>query len=192
MMADPMKLPALLNNSGPHDAGRHSHPVGGVPASISSAATEDPTSAGPALNSHKYSNSFSSTASSVPTSNSGLHSRNSSYSTNPESPPLASLLEHTALNESSSAHAYKNDFKFGNTANHKMADMADSDSEYGADASGSPDLREIDPQLPGRGQRLIINRPIDLTADDRAESPTDAVMPMRRRAAAGGALEPSR
>ena len=161
--------------------------MAGAGASISTAASEDPTSAGPVVNSHKYSNSFSSTASSAPTSNSGLHSRNSSYSTNPESPPLASPLEHAALNDHSAAHANKNGFKFGNTTSSKMADMADSDSDYAADAPGSPDMRETDSQLPSRGQRLIINRPIDLTGDDRAESPTDAVMPMRRRAAAAAA-----
>ena len=183
MMADPMKLPALLNNSGPHHADSYSHPSAG--AAISSSAGEDPTSAGPVSGAHKYSNSFSSTASSAQTSNSGLHSRNSSYSTNPpESPPLARLLEHAALQDHPSSHNISA-FKFNPGANAKMADMAESDGEYGAEGSASPVLRAVEPQLPGRSQRLVINRPIDLTLDDRAESPTDAVMPMRRRAATG-------
>jgi len=146
---------------------------------ISNPATDPPTSTGPAGSAHKYSNSFSSTASSAPTTFSSTHSRNSSYSTNPESPPLPAIHDYSAIAEAS--------YLFSKPRiNNKMAD-----STAGFGARGLDRDRSIDPTLPNTEQRTLANRPIDLTLDDRADSPTDAVMPMRRRTAAG-ALESSR
>lgn len=67
-----------------------------------------------------------------------------------------------------------------------MADMAD---PVGAidDHQAGGDSQQLQHQAQA-AQRFLShhNRPIDLTSDERAESPTDAVMPMRRRAMQGG------
>lgn len=152
---------------------------------ISNPATAPPALTGQAGPAHKYSTSFSSTASSAPTTNSSSHSRNSSYSTNPESPPLTALH---FQDYSTIAQAYALN-KLNN--NNKMADVVDPTGGF-ADRHNKNN-QGIEPAFADNDneQQKLANRAIDLTLDDRAESPTDAVMPMRRRTAAG-ALESNR
>lgn len=136
-----------------------------LPNTLPSPSQRNPTPTSPTVHAHKYSNSTASTSSfaSFSTTNySGSHTRNSSLSTHPEShpktpSPTTDLFPSTYLNS---------------CGNNKMADMVE---PFDLDDSVAKQTRHL-----GNNQHTI-----DLTEDDRADSPTDAVMPMIRRGAAG-------
>jgi hypothetical protein len=162
-----MSFDHLLNR--PAEEVAYSHPAGSIP---SPSSPGHPSASSPTSRAHKYSNSGASTASFVSSSGThpfGSHSRTSSYSTNPETPPAENFPP--------------DNFRIAsNDGDDKMADMADPidvvDKFMGGDA-----------QAPRRAYPFASKRTIDLTEeDDRAESPTDAIMPMMRRAPA----DPSR
>ncbi|KAG7289646.1 hypothetical protein NEMBOFW57_006021 [Staphylotrichum longicolle] len=69
-----------------------------------------------------------------------------------------------------------------------MADVVDPTGGFADRNNKHNNNQGIEPAFADNEQQKLANRAIDLTLDDRAESPTDAVMPMRRRTAAG-ALE---
>ncbi|KAK4104618.1 hypothetical protein N658DRAFT_183866 [Parathielavia hyrcaniae] len=133
---------------------------------------------------HKYSNSGASTssfASSANTHNSSSHSRNPSYSTTysiPETPPSAHSIT-GQFPSYCSIDSFDSQNKMAD-----MADPADEDSKRSL-AQYVDDEEHNSPAVARRSSRIAINRPIDLTGDDRADSPTDAVMPMMRRLPAG-------
>jgi hypothetical protein len=122
---------------------------------------------------HKYSDSQSSTSSFASSTNNngfGSHSRNPSYSTTASTPPSA---------DSITGH-FPSHYNFETTREHnsKVADMADSME----DREKRP-RRQNDHRPPSHATRFA-NSAIDLTEEDRAESPTDVAMPMIRRAPA--------
>jgi hypothetical protein len=191
-MNNAMKIDQMLNGARPREG------YSGLPAAIRSPSPERPasTSTSPTFT-HKYSNSEASTASfasSTNTHNSSSHSRNPSYSTtysintNPETPPSA----HSITGQFPSYCSATN----FDSQNNKMADLAEPADElskriaaqYIDEEDESPPINR--PAL----SRFATNRAIDFTSDDRADSPTDAVMPMMRRVPAGmaAAAETSR
>ncbi|KAL2168245.1 hypothetical protein VTG60DRAFT_253 [Thermothelomyces hinnuleus] len=189
-MAGPAGLGHLLNREG--DEVAYSPPSTIIP----SPSPGQPTSTSESQRAHKYSNSQSSTssiASSTTNSNnpqSGLHSRNPSYSTNPSTPPSAhsttgSFPPHCTFH-SNNTDTINNSNDSNNRYYYRSAGMADpveprdNRADRAAMGDGNSDDR---PQ--GSEQRLAHRRAIDLTDDDRAESPTDVAMPMMRRAPAG-------
>ena len=158
-----MSFGHLLNR--PAEEVAYSHPAGSIP---SPSSPGHPSASSPTARAHKYSNSGASTASFASSSGThpfGSHSRTSSYSTNPETPPAENFPP-------------DNIRIVCNDGNDKMADMVDPVDPV--DKFETPD-----PRASRRAFPFISKRTIDLTEeDDRAESPTDAIMPMMRRAPA--------
>lgn len=137
------------------------------PGLLPSPPTPGP-SAGSPLRSHKYSNSGASTASfasSTTTNPFGSHSRKSSSTTNPGS-PMTGVFPFAKLNTDSEASARS-------AAITSMAVATD------AVADRSEVLVAATTAQPSSGP--LSNRAITLLDDEsRAESPTDAIMPLRR------------
>ncbi|KAK4042706.1 hypothetical protein C8A01DRAFT_13698 [Parachaetomium inaequale] len=164
-MNGPTGFDHLLNRPGDEVAYSQSR------AAIPNRSPTRRTSISQSQRAHKYSDSQSSTSSFASSTNNnfGSHSRNPSYSTTASTPPSANSI---------TGH-FPSHYNFETTreSSSKMADMADSMED-----------REKRPRRPTERPQShatrFANSAIELTEEDRAESPTDVAMPMIRRAPA--------
>ncbi|KAL2268719.1 hypothetical protein VTJ83DRAFT_3565 [Remersonia thermophila] len=118
---------------------------------------------------HKYSHSGSSAASFTSSSTTwfGSHSRKSSAATNPETPSTDHFVFSENLNETFKLNPLITTARVAGA----MADPVDPSGRHGADPTAVPASQH----LCDRVSNLVVE---DM---DRAESPTDAVMPLMRR-----------
>lgn len=188
-MAGPAGLGHLLNKEG--DEVAYSPPSTIIP----SPSPGQLTSASEGQRAHKYSNSQSS-ASSIASSTtnstnaqSGSHSRNPSYSTNPSTPPSAHSTTGSFPPYCTPESSHADSVNSNNDNNHcyyRSAGMADpvdprdNRADHAAIGDSNSDERSRNIE-----RRLAYRHAVNLTEDDRAESPTDVAMPMMRRALAG-------
>lgn len=157
-------------------------------AIIPSLSPGQPASTGENQRAHKYSNSESSTSSVASSTNtshqtqSQSHSRNPSYSTNPSTPPSANSI----TGSFPPLCTFDNFNNNNNNSYYRSAAMADPvDPREDRPNRVAMHKADCDIRLRGSDQRLPHRRAVDITEDDRAESPTDVAMPMMRRAPAG-------